>query len=317
MRRAPACRRFPPRAPRVRECGRPMRVVAAEAIDPALTFPALIDALADAFRGDVVAPERHHHRIERAGQAPGTLLIMPAWSAGGYLGVKVATIFPDNAVRGLPSLLGAYLLMDGATGQPLALLDGARLTLWRTAAASALAAFLIRAHISQRPIEAVTLWSHRPERAEALASTLRAEGLPVTAVADLEGAVRAADLVSCATHSTTPLIRGAWLKPGSHLDLVGAFHPGVREADDEALRCAAVYVDTPAALSEGGDVAVGLESGAISAADVRGDLFGLCRGAVQDRARPDEITVFKSVGAALEDLAAAVLVWRMLDRNTI
>ena len=315
-----------------------MRVVAAEAIDPALTFPALIDALADAFRGDVVAPERHHHRIERAGQAPGTLLIMPAWSAGGYLGVKVATIFPDNALRGLPSLLGAYLLMDGATGQPLALLDGARLTLWRTAAASALAArflappdarrmamvgagalapFLIRAYLSQRPIEAVTLWNHRPERAEALASTLRAEGLPVTAVADLEGAVRAADLVSCATHSTTPLIRGAWLKPGSHLDLVGAFHPGVREADDEALRCAAVYVDTPAALSEGGDVAVGLESGAISAADVRGDLFGLCRGAVQDRARPDEITVFKSVGAALEDLAAAVLVWRMLDRNTI
>ena len=124
--------------------------------------------------------------------------------------------------------------------------------------------------------------------------------------------MRAADLVSCATLSATPLIHGAWLKPGSHLDLVGAFHPGAREADDEALRRASVYVDTPTALSEGGDVAVGLESGAISAANVRGDLFGLCRGEVQGRTRADEITVFKSVGAALEDLAAAVLVWQRL-----
>lgn len=316
-----------------------MRVIAAEVIDHALTFPALIDALADAFRGEVVAPERHHHSMERAGRAPGTLLIMPAWSAqDGLMGVKVATVFPDNAARGLPSLLGAYLLMDGATGQPLGVLDGARLTLWRTAAASALAArflapldarclamvgagalppFLIRAHMSQRPIEAVALWNHRPERAEALAAALRAEGLPVTAAADLEDAVRAADLISCATLSASPLIQGAWLKPGSHLDLVGAFHPGAREADDDVLRRASIYVDTPAAMMEGGDVAVGLKSGAITEADVHGDLFRLCRGEIQGRARADEITLFKSVGAALEDLSAAMLVWRSLERNTI
>ena len=311
-----------------------MRVVCADAIDRTLTVPALVEALAEAFRGESVAPQRHHHRIERAGHAPATLLIMPAWRPpNGFMGVKVATIVPDNAARGLPSLLGAYLLMDSATGQPLAVLDGARLTLWRTAAASALAArflappdtrrmamvgagalapFLIRAHMSQRPIEEVALWNHRPEKTEMLAAALRAEGLPVTATADLEEAVRAADLVSCATLSATPLIRGAWLKPGSHLDLVGAFHPGVREADDEALRRTAVYIDAPAALSEGGDVAMGLQSGAIAAADVRGDLFGLCRGQVQGRTRADEITLFKSVGAALEDLTAATLVWRSL-----
>jgi ornithine cyclodeaminase/alanine dehydrogenase-like protein (mu-crystallin family) len=311
-----------------------MRVIDADAIDRALAFPALIDALAEAFRGSLVAPERHHHGIERPGREPGTLLIMPAWGGlNGFIGVKVATIFPDNGALGLPSLFGSYLLMEGATGRPLAVLDGARLTLWRTAAASALAAralarpdarrmamvgagalapFLIRAHRSQRPIEEVALWNRNPERAEALADTMRREGLPVWATADLESAVRAADIVSCATLSAVPLIRGAWLKPGSHLDLVGAFHPGAREADDAALRRASVYVDTPSALTEGVNVAVGLQAGAIDAADVRGDLFGLCRGTTQGRARPDEITLFKSVGAAIEDLAAAALAWKGL-----
>jgi len=308
-----------------------MRVIDADAIDRALAFPALIDALAEAFRGSLVAPERHHHGIERPGREPGTLLVMPAWGGpNGFLGVKVATIFPDNGALGLPSLFGSYLLMDGATGRPLAVLDGARLTLWRTAAASALAAralarpdarrmamagagalapFLIRAHRSQRPIEEVALWNRDPERAEALADTLRREGLPVRATADLEAAVRAADIVSCATLSPVPIIQGAWLKPGSHLDLVGAFHPGAREADDAALRRASVYVDTPAALTEGGDVAVGLQAGAIGPSDVRGDLFGLCRG-VPGRARADEITLFKSVGAAVEDLVAATLAYQ-------
>lgn len=178
--------------------------------------------------------------------------------------------------------------------------------------AGALAPFLIRAHLAERPIEAVALWNHRPERAEALAAALRAEGLPVTAVRALEPAVRAADLVSCATLSATPVIRGAWLRPGSHLDLVGAFHPGAREADDAALRRASVFVDTPAAAREGGDVAEALRSGAIGAADVRGDLSDLCGGTVAGRTRADEITVFKSVGAAVEDLTAAILVWRTL-----
>jgi ornithine cyclodeaminase len=178
--------------------------------------------------------------------------------------------------------------------------------------AGALAPFLIRAHMSQRPIREVALWNHRPERAESVAAQLRQEGLPVTATADLEAAVREADLVSCATLSTTPVVRGAWLKEGAHLDLVGAFNMKMREADDEALRRGEVYIDTPAAKSEGGDVALALGSGAIPDAHVRGDLAGLCREAY--RRDPKAVTVFKSVGAALEDLAAAMLVWRLLDK---
>ncbi len=311
-----------------------MRVVTSAEIDRVLTFPALIDALAEAFRGDMVMPVRHHHEVERPG-AHGTLLLMPSWTGpamqDGFLGVKVVTVFPENGARDLPSVMGSYLLMDGTTGAPVSVLDGTRLTVWRTAAASALAArclaredasrmvmvgagalapFLIRAHMSQRPICEVALWNHRPEKAEALAAELAREGLPVAAVTDLEAAVRGADLVSCATLSTSPVVKGAWLKEGAHLDLVGAFNLKMREADDEALRRAQVYIDTPAAKVEGGDVAVSLQSGAIAESHVRGTLADLCRTPI--RREFEAITAFKSVGAALEDLAAAILVWRSL-----
>jgi ornithine cyclodeaminase len=312
-----------------------MRVITSAEIDRALTFPALIDALSDAFASDVETPVRHHHEIDRPGQH-GTLLLMPAWTGpaarDGFVGVKIVSVFPENGRRNMPSVLGTYLLLDGETGEPRAALDGTRLTVWRTAAASALAArhlarpdasrmvmvgsgalapFLIRAHASQRPIRDVALWNRNAGKAEALAAELWAEGLPVRAVTDLETAVREADLVSCATLSREPLVRGAWLKPGAHLDLVGAFNLSMREADDEALRRAEVYVDTPAARHEGGDVALALKGGAIPEDHVRGDLFGLCRSPV--RRDPEAVTLFKSVGTALEDLAAAMLVWRRLS----
>lgn len=315
-----------------------MHVVTAAEIDRVLTFPALVDALADAFRADFVTPVRHHHEIERPG-SHGTLLLMPSWTGpamqDGFLGVKVVTVFPENGARNLPSVMGSYLLMDGATGAPVSVLDGTRLTVWRTAAASALAArylaredasrmvmvgagalapFLIRAHMSQRPIREVALWNHRPEKAEALAAQLRAEGLPVTAAADLEAAVREADLVSCATLSTAPVVKGSWLKEGAHLDLVGAFNLKMREADDEALRRAQIYIDTPAAKTEGGDVAVALHRGSITEDHIRGTLTDLCRQA--PHRGQAVITAFKSVGAALEDLAAAILVWRSLDKTS-
>ena len=315
-----------------------MRLVTAEEIDRALTFPALVDALQEAFRGETVVPTRHHHDIERSGH-PGTLLLMPAWSAaeGGYLGVKVVSVFPGNGAKGLPSVLGTYLLMDGDTGRPMAALDGTRLTLWRTAAVSALAArylarpdasrmtmvgagslapFLIRAHMSQRPIRDVRLWNHRGEKAAALAAALRDESLPVEVAPDLEPACRDADLLSCATLSREPLVKGSWLKEGAHLDLVGAFNLSMREADDAALRRAELHIDTPAALHEGGDVALGLKGGAIVEADVRGDLAALCRGEAAERTGERAITLFKSVGTALADLAAATAVWRAMDEAT-
>ena len=312
-----------------------MRVVTAKEIDAHLTFPALVDALALAFAGDIVTPVRHHHEIgEGTGHA--TLLLMPAWTGqapgkDGFVGTKIVNVFPGNSNLGLPSVLGTYLLMSGETGAPLAALDGTRLTLWRTAAASALAArflarkdasrltlvgagalspFLARAHASQRPIRSITVWNHRLERAEALAKTLADEGFEARAEADLETAVRNGDIVSCATLSPVPLVKGDWLQPGTHLDLVGAFNMAMREADDAAVVKAAVYIDTPAALTEGGDVALALKAGSITPAHIQATLFELCRGTKPARTQTGAITLFKSVGTALEDLAAAMLVWQ-------
>ena len=323
-----------------------MRVIGAEEVDRALARPlALVEALEAAFRGEARVPVRHHHAVARPpGEGEATLLLMPAWTGGEagtqpLIGTKIVTVFPGNAARGLPAVAGTYLLMDGDTGLALAAIDGARLTLHRTAAVSALAArflarrdarrmtmvgagalapFLIRAHLAVRGIEEVLLWNHRSGRAEALAADLTAAGLPVAVAPDLEAAVRAADLVSCATLSTAPLVRGAWLAPGCHLDLVGAFTPAMREADDEALaRAALVAIDTPAALTEGGDVAAALASGAMPAARIGPDLAALCRGQAPGRADDASVTVFKSVGTALADLAAAALVWASVEKTGI
>ena len=308
-----------------------MKQFTAAEIDAALDFDSLVDALIEAFQGDFVAPERHHHVIERPGGAKATHLLMPAWTrVGDYLGVKIVNVFPDNGALGLPAVQGTYVLQSGRTGQTLALMDGARLTQWRTAAASALAArylaredarnllivgagalapFLARAHASQRRIDCIEVWNHRSEGARKLAAALNAAGYRARAAEHLQDAVREADIISCATLSHKPLIAGAWLQPGQHVDLVGAFTMQMRETDDIALKRARLFVDTPAALSEGGEVAQALMSGAIDKTDIVADLAALCRGA-PGRSDDREITLFKSVGTAVEDLAAAILVWR-------
>ncbi|MDE3177056.1 MAG: ornithine cyclodeaminase family protein, partial [Pseudomonadota bacterium] len=177
----------------------------------------------------------------------------------------------------------------------------------------ALAPFLARAHASVRPIRDIVVWNHRPEGAQRLSAQLAREGFVARAEADLQSAIATADIVSAATLSTAPLIRGGWLKPGQHVDLVGAFNMSMREADDLALQRARVFVDTPAALSEGGDVAQAIRDGALAKSAVVADLAALARGA-PGRASDDEITLFKSVGASIEDLAAAQLVWKRLTR---
>ncbi len=313
-----------------------MRVVSAAEIDSALDFPSLIEALRQAFRAEIETPLRHGHPIARPdGEA--TLLLMPAWTKekeGAFLGTKTVTVFPGNLAKGLGSVAGTYLLMSGDTGEPLVTIDGHRLTLWRTAAASALAAqylaredashlvligagalapYLARAHATNRPIKKVSIWNRSAPRAEELAKELGREKFSVDVVSDAERAVRAADIVSCATLSTEPLVQGAWLKAGAHLDLVGGFRPVMREADDEAVKRARVYVDTRrGALKEAGDLVIPISRGIFKETDVQGDLFDLCRGTAKGRGSESEITLFKSVGTAIEDLAAAMLVWRKL-----
>jgi alanine dehydrogenase len=314
-----------------------MRVISAAEVDAALDFPSLIEALREAFRSDISVPVRHHHAIERPGAATATHLLMPAWTnaaSGNFLGAKVVNVFPDNGRRGLPSIFGTYLLMSGDTGETLAAIDGTRLTAWRTAAASALASsflsrqdasrmlmvgagalapMLVRAHAAVRPLAKVALWNHNRARAEALVAGLAELGLKVSVAGDLGPAVAEADIVSCATLSKEPLVKGAWLKAGAHLDLVGAYNPAMRESDDDCVRRARLFVDTRGgALKEGGDIVQPMADGLIGKGDIAADLFDLCRGTVAPERRPEDITLFKSVGTAIEDLACAMLVWRRI-----
>ncbi len=314
-----------------------MRIITAEEVGALLDGRSLIEALRAMFIAGCALPDRHHHTIPTSEGEAATLLLMPAWRQGGPIGVKLVTVFPGNGARGLPAVMGNYMLLDGATGAPLALIDGQALTARRTAAASALAAeylaapdasrllmvgtgalapHLIAGHAGVRPIERVDIWGRTPEKAEALARSLDGKDFAVRAVTDLARAVEDADIISCATLTKEPLIEGAWLRAGQHLDLVGGFTPEMREADDEAVRRASVYVDTIAgATREAGDITQPLASGVLKEEEIAGDLFALTRGTCKGRTDPGQITLFKSVGTALEDLAAAQLIVETLGEN--
>ncbi len=305
-----------------------MRYFDAATIRARLPWPRMLEALAAMLQADVAAPLRAHHAIEVPGETSASLLLMPAWRTGERIGVKLVTVFPGNRDRRERAVDAVYALFDARNGTALALFDGEEITARRTAGASAFAARhlarrdaahlvmvgagrqargLIEAHRSVRPIVKVSLWSRTHGHAVAAARDMAGDGLPVSAVRDLEAAVRTADVVSCATLSTAPLVKGEWLAPGVHLDLVGAFAAHMRETDDEAMRRADVIVvdDRRAALAEGGDLVRAIEAGVLTEDSIAADLRDLARGAHRGRARDDEITVFKSVGFALEDLAAA------------
>ncbi|MBB3142369.1 ornithine cyclodeaminase family protein [Halomonas organivorans] len=309
----------------------------AEQVTTSLPWGALVEALDDIFTRTVHSPVRHHHHLHVPGDPDATLLLMPAWIEGRYLGVKQVNVFPGNSGRGQPGLTGHYLLSCARTGHHLAQFEANELTARRTAAASALAARylsredsrellmvgagrmgrrLIPAHRAVRSIERVRIWDIHEAGAKALAAELRDEGLDAQAVpADgLAEAAGRADIISCATLSPEPLIHGEWLTPGTHLDLVGSFTPFMREADDEVMRRGAVFVDTrEGALSETGDLIDPIASGVIGEGDILADFRDLCGGrhpgrtALADAERA--ITVFKSVGASVEDLAAAILAY--------
>ncbi len=297
------------------------------AVHAALEWLALVDALRAAFRPGANAPLRASYPVTPAGDR---LLLMPAWDASS-LGVKIVTVYPANPARGLASVSALYLLLDAASGHPLALIDGEALTLRRTAAASALASlylsrldsrtllavgpgrlapYMVAAHCAVRPIERVLVWGRDRGRAESVVAGMRAKGVAAEACGNLEAGLAEADIVTCATTAREPVVRGAQVKPGTHVDLVGAFTPEMRESDDELIAMASVFVDTRAgALREAGDLVHAIDGGAIGRAHVRAELADLCAGGHPGRGSPAEITVFKSVGTALEDLCAARLVW--------
>lgn len=306
-----------------------LQFIPATFIDRYHNYTELIEHLRQAFAEDRLnIPNRLHYDFgvtERT--ANSTLLIMPAWQNGQDMGIKLVTINPENAGLQLPAIQGVYILMDTRTGRPRKIIDAKALTRKRTAATSALAASylatpqattllmvgtgalapeLIAAHASVRPIKEVLIWGRNPEKARQLSGSLVNENYSVTAVQDIRDAVPRADIISTATLSTEPLIFGADLRPGQHLDLVGAYKPTMRESDDEAVQRAEIFVDTyEGAIREGGDLAIPLAEGTIQRGNIRADLRELCGGQTAGRSDADRITLFKSVGYALEDLVAA------------
>ncbi len=305
-----------------------MDVFDEKATRDALPFAALIEALAQLFKSGCTMPERQVLEILSA-EGKMTSLIMAAWVEGRCYGVKTINIAPRNSALALPGLHSSYTLFDAVTGVPLAVIDGSELTARRTAASSALAAsylakqdakhllvvgagriaaILADAYTVVRPIEQVTVWARDPSKAETLVEKLTAQGYRAALACHLEAAVREADIVSTATLATQPLIEGAWLKPGSHLDLIGSFTASMQEADPSCFSGAELYLDSEAALAKSGDLLAAAKAGVVVPEQVRGTLEGLVRGTAAARQHDRERTVFKSVGIALEDLAAAMLV---------
>jgi ornithine cyclodeaminase/alanine dehydrogenase-like protein (mu-crystallin family) len=313
-----------------------MNFINAEQIEQHTDFTELVEVLRRAFRSDLVTPQRHHHQVENPDAGiESTLLLMPCWQPGERLGVKVVSVFPANSKYQLPSIHGIYILMDGKTGAVKCLLDGKALTAKRTAAASALASCflskkgsrsllmigtgaqapdLIRAHAAVRPIEEVFVWGRNFEKAKRLVrddiflkNVISGQGkkMAVHAIERKEDVMGEVDIISCATLSESPLVFGEMLRPGQHLDLVGSFKINMREADDETILRSEIYVDTFGALDETGDLATPIANGILKPEDIRADLARLCRGEKPGRTSEESITLFKSVGHASEDLAAA------------
>ncbi len=282
----------------------------------------LIDAIERAFCRPYGAPERMHCHLP--GDDGATLLIMPAWQSRNELGVKIAMVAPANADKGLQTINGLYLLLDGETGIPQAILDAPALTSLRTAAVSALASrhlsrsgsrslllvgtgalipHLARAHAAIRPLERIMVWGRNAGKAEDVAEKLIGVAGQVEAVFDLARHVPEADIISCATLSRDPLIQGDWVQPGTHVDLVGSFAPDMREADSRLFARGRLVVDTQTALRESGDLVGPLSEGIIAYPAV--DLSALLGDARLGRLSDTDITIFKSVGTGLADIAAA------------
>lgn len=299
-------------------------------VERQLHFSELIATLREAFCANISVPQRQTLKLPDDASPLGISLLMPAWNHTGYYGVKLVNIFPENSKQGLPGLHSVYVLFDGRTGVPLATLDGDVITSRRTAAAAALGVSLLAnpdasrllvvgsgrvarlvapAIASVRPLTEVKIWSPTPASAARCAAEWQAMGIPAAPVSDLERAARAADIISCATLATSPLIQADWLQPGSHLDLIGSFTPAMTEAAPACFANAGVWVDTNEATQKAGDILNAVHDEFLKISQINGTMFDLCRGTCEGRTSSWQRTVFKAVGTALEDLAAAVTVY--------
>lgn len=306
-----------------------MNIINAAKMEAIASYPGLVDWLRESHLESVDAMDDLMLTQPASKEGDDTLLVRAAWQRGKTIGVKLVTVFPGNTASGdLPAIQAVYALFDGGDGRPLASLDGTELTYWKTAVDSALgtqllaredcesllmvgagaqAPYLIRAHCAVRPsIRRVSIWNRTTAKGEALAHSRPVEGVDFESVTDLETAVGAVELICCATAAEAPLVLGAWLRPGQHLDLVGSFKPAMQETDHEALRRSRVFVDArETTLEVCGDFCKPIAAGTFSPGDVEADLFELCRqGLARERAAED-ITLFKNGGGGHLDLMTA------------
>ncbi|MGB8338694.1 MAG: ornithine cyclodeaminase family protein [Burkholderiales bacterium] len=294
-----------------------------------LQWPDLVARMKSMFASATTVPERLHYSVGNASmrETP-TLLLMPAWNDD-FLCVKIVNVFPDNAQHKIAALNSTYLLYSNKTGQTLASIDGNQLTAMCTAATSAAAAdFLARkvaahllvvgagrvaslipaAYSAVRKLQSVKVWNRHSEPAEKLVAQLSKQGFNASVTTDLKAAVESSDMISAATLSTQPLILGAWIQPGTHVDLIGGFRENMREADDALVANATLFADTKMAAAEAGDIVHPLKWGLIEVSSIT-TLDKLCSGQHQGRNDDKQKTLFKSVGSALADIAAASLAY--------
>lgn len=308
-----------------------MRTIDNETIDQVLNYDKMLEALYKIFISKFTMPVRHHHFYNTPDSAENALILMPAWTDK-YLGCKQVIVAPKNAEQHLPAIHALYTLFNAETGVPLAQMNATKLTSIRTACASALAAkylarenaenllvigsgsvayHLAQAHSSVRSYKDIEVWARNSDKAQALLDSLKQQGFTNVSIAnDLQAAIQKADVISSATLSKEPIIKGEWLKPGVHLDLIGSHTPRTREADDEVIRRSTIYADSrEGALHETGELAIPIASGLLDPKDVQADLVELCKANKLARKNEEEITLFKSAGLAIEDLAAALMVY--------
>lgn len=309
-----------------------MRFVDGAEIRRVLTFPILIAALETAHRRPKIEVQDGHLGTEKE-----QYFVRHAVDHGRFMASKLITSFPANLLKGeLPAVQAVCVIFDGTNGRPLAVIDGTEITYWRTAADSALGAkflappapetmlvigagemsrWLVRAHRTVKPsLKRILIWNRTMDRAVQVAALLTKEGIETEATSDLDGAIKKADLITTCTRSHEPLVRGANLQPGVHLDLVGGYNPQTREADDEAARRSLVFVDRRESAFDGvGDILQPIANGVIKDSDVLGDLYDLATGTIEGRRSPTDITFFKNAGGGHLDLMTSEIVFRLLD----
>lgn len=313
-----------------------MRLITEKETIKILTYKKLIDALHQMYRSDYQMPLRHHHFYPAENDQENTLILMPSWNEK-YLGNKQIILAPGNTERKIPTVSALYSLFDVETGTPLCIMEAGELTARRTACKSALAAqflapedaktllvmgggrvaqHLIPAHCGVRDYQNIEVWLRNPDKFESFKNQLPQElQAKVKFAPDLQKAVSKADVISAATMTVDPLIKGEWIKKGCYLDLVGSYKPHMREADDAVIQKSQIFVDSrEGALHETGEMAIPIKEGLLQKSDIRADLTELCRGQHPGRTSADETILFKSAGLAIEDLAGAIVVYESLQK---